>query len=56
VSLVIEGVFGIEVSLAGEVTAKPQLRGLDPQATLRGLAVAGRSYDVTAVGVVDAAN
>lgn len=48
--LVIEGVFGVDASLSGEVRATPRLAGIDPSARLRRLVVAGRSYDVDAAG------
>lgn len=51
VGLVLEGVFGIDVSLAGEVSAAPRVSRLDPNARLRGLNVAGRAYDVSATGL-----
>lgn len=53
--MVIEGVFGVDVTLDGEVTAAPHLEGIDPSARLRGLVVAGRSYDVSAAGAVSSA-
>ncbi len=52
VSLILEGVFGVEVALDGTVVADPQVRGLDPDARLTGLRVGSRVYDVTAEGVV----
>jgi hypothetical protein len=55
VGMVIEGVFGVEVSLAGEVTAAPQLAGIDPSARLHGLFVGGKRYDVSASGVTPSA-
>ena len=51
VQLVLEGVFGVDVSLTGEVTAQPRVARLDPAARLRGLVVAGRTYDVDANGL-----
>jgi len=51
VGMVIEGVFGVEVNLASEVTAAPQLAGIDPSARLHGLFVGGKPYDVSANGV-----
>jgi hypothetical protein len=54
VGLVLEGVFGVDVSLAGEVRAAPRVARLDPNARLRGLVVGGRSYDVTAAGIEQA--
>lgn len=50
VDLVIEGVFGVDVSLRGAVTASPRLDRLDPDARLRRLMVAGTAYDVTKAG------
>lgn len=50
-SLVIEGVFGIEVDVDGNVTATPRLGRFDPKARLRGLRVGGRTYDIDASGV-----
>jgi hypothetical protein len=55
VSLVLEGVFGLEIALDGTVVANPQVASLDPDARLRGLRVGSRSYDVTAAGLVPAA-
>ncbi|HWD82954.1 MAG TPA: hypothetical protein VG497_28840 [Kribbella sp.] len=52
VSLVLEGVFGIEVALDGTVTASPQVAALDPDARLTGLRVGSKTYDVTADGLV----
>ena len=52
VGMVIEGVFGVDVTLDGTVSATPRLEGIDPSARLRGLVVGGDSYDVSAAGVV----
>ncbi|WUJ73637.1 hypothetical protein OG809_10290 [Kribbella soli] len=52
VSLVLEGIFGIEVALDGTVTANPQVAELDPDARLTGLRVGSQTYDVTADGLV----
>jgi hypothetical protein len=52
VSLVLEGIFGIEVALDGTVTANPQVAALDPNARLKGLRVGSATYDVTAEGIV----
>ncbi len=54
VSLVLEGVFGLEIGLDGTVQANPQVASLDPDTRLVGLRVGSRSYDVTAAGVVSA--
>jgi hypothetical protein len=54
VSLVLEGVFGLEIGLDGTVTADPQVAQLDPDARLLGLRLGSRSYDVTAAGAVSA--
>jgi hypothetical protein len=51
VSLVLEGVFGLEIALDGTVQANPQIAALDPDARLRGLRVGSRTYDVTATGL-----
>jgi hypothetical protein len=51
VGMVVEGVFGVDVTLAGDVSAIPRLDAVDPSARLRGLVVAGRSYDVSAAGI-----
>jgi hypothetical protein len=51
VGLVLEGVFGLNVTLKGEVEANPRLEGIDPSARLHGLVVAGQKYDVSAAGV-----
>lgn len=45
------GVFDIDVGLDGTVSATPSVARLDPTARLRGLRVAGQTYDVTADGV-----
>ncbi|MFG1624055.1 hypothetical protein [Kribbella sp. NPDC049227] len=50
VSLVLEGVFGVEVGLDGTVTANPQVAALDPDARLTGLRVGSTTYDITATG------
>ncbi|MEV0803062.1 hypothetical protein AB0I34_35610 [Kribbella sp. NPDC050281] len=50
VSLVLEGVFGVEVGLDGTVTANPQVAALDPNARLTGLRVGSTTYEVTATG------
>jgi hypothetical protein len=51
VSLVLEGIFGIEVALDGTVTANPHVAELDPNARLTGLRVGSRTYDVSADGL-----
>jgi hypothetical protein len=51
VSLVLEGIFGIEVALDGTVTANPQVTDLDPDARLTGLRVGPTTYTVTASGL-----
>ncbi len=51
VSLVLEGLFGVEVGLDGTVTAQPRVAALDPSARLRGLRVGGTTYDITAEGL-----
>jgi len=51
VSLILEGVFGIDVALDGTVTANPQVAALDPDARLTGLRVGSAVYDITADGV-----
>ena len=45
VSLILEGVFGMEVALDGTVTANPQVSALDPDARLTGLRVGPTTYD-----------
>jgi hypothetical protein len=50
VELVLERVFGLNVTLKGEAEEDPRLEGIDSSARLRELVVAGRKYDVTAVG------
>ena len=50
VDLVVRSVFGVHWGLDGEVTAAPQLEGLDPQARLVGLTVQGRTWDVDSSG------
>jgi hypothetical protein len=51
VGLVIEGVFGIDVTLGGDVSATPRIGRFDRNARLRGLRIGGRCYDVTARGI-----
>jgi hypothetical protein len=51
VSLVLEGIFGVQVALDGTVTANPQVATLDPDARLTGLRVGTTTYDVTAEGI-----
>lgn len=50
-SLVLEGIFGLEITLDGTVTADPQVAALDPNARLRGLRVGPHTYDITATGL-----
>jgi hypothetical protein len=50
VELVVRSVFGVHWGLDGEVTAMPQLDGLDPHARLLGLVVQGRTWDVDRTG------
>ncbi len=51
VSLVLEGVFGLEIALDGTIQANPRVAPLDPTARLRGLRVGPHSYDITADGI-----
>ena len=51
VSLVIEALFGVDVTMDGRVVAQPALERLDPGARLRGLVIRGHEYDVTARGL-----
>ena len=51
VSLVIESLFGVDVTLDGRVTGTPALERIDPGARLRGLVIRGHEYDVTARGI-----
>ena len=53
VDLVVRSVFGVRWNLDGEVTASPQLEGLDPEARLIGLTVQGRTWDVDASGAYE---
>ncbi len=50
VDLVIRSVFGVTWGLDGEVTAVPQLEGLDTDARLLGLTIQGRTWDVDRTG------
>ncbi|GAB2558273.1 glucosidase family protein [Kribbella endophytica] len=50
VSLILEGVFGLQIGLDGTVAASPQLSTLDPDARLLGLKVGATTYDITAEG------
>jgi hypothetical protein len=50
VDLVVSSVFGVRFGLDGEVSATPQLEGLDVDARLIGLTVQGRTWDVDATG------
>lgn len=52
IELVIEALFGVSVALDGTVTAAGCVSALDPSAVLRGLRVAGTSYDIHADGRV----
>lgn len=56
IELVIEALFGVTVATDGTVTAAGCVAGIDPSATLRGLHVGGKSYDVHADGRVVAAS
>jgi hypothetical protein len=51
VGLVLEKVFGLEVPIEGEPTARPALADLDPSATLSGLTIRGQTYSVSAAGL-----
>lgn len=51
VSLVLEGVFGLEITLDGTVQANPRVASLDPNARLRNLRVGDRTCDITAEGL-----
>ncbi|ADB50914.1 hypothetical protein [Conexibacter woesei] len=54
--LVIQGFFGVDVPFDGSAPrATPRLAAVDPDARLRGLVVAGRSYDVSTDGIVASA-
>ena len=53
VDLIIRSVFGVQWGLDGEVTAAPQLDGLDPGARLVGLQVQGRTWDVDSSGAYE---
>jgi hypothetical protein len=50
VDLVVSSVFGVRFGLDGEVSAEPQLDGLDVDARLLGLTVQGRTWDIDATG------
>jgi hypothetical protein len=52
IELVIEALFGVSVATDGTVTAAGCVAGIDPSATLRGLRVGGKSYEVHADGRV----
>jgi hypothetical protein len=55
--LVIQGFFGVDAPLGGgPPRATPRLADVDPDARLRGLAIAGRRYDVTAGGIAPSAD
>lgn len=56
VSLVIEGIFGVQVALDGTVTANPQVSVVDPNARLHGLRVGSSGYEVTAAGLQPSTN
>lgn len=51
VSLILEGIFGLEISLDGTVTVNPQVTPLDPDARLVGLRVGSHTYDINATGL-----
>ena len=50
--LVVEGFFGLDVPIGGAPRATPCLEHIDPDARLRGVLIAGESYDVSAAGIV----
>ena len=52
VGLVLEGVFGVNVALNGELRADPLVARLDPDARLRNFVVAGHRYDIDPSGAV----
>lgn len=53
VDLVVRSVFGVTWGLDGEVTAVPQLQGLDLDARLIGLTVQGRTWDIDGTGAYE---
>jgi hypothetical protein len=55
VSMIIEALFGVGVTLDGRVSANPALERIDPGARLRGLVIRGQEYDVGARGIVSRA-
>ncbi|MFK4791002.1 hypothetical protein [Microbacterium sp. ZW T5_56] len=56
IELVLEGLFGVSVTVNGEVRAAGCVSALDPHAVLRGLRVHDRVYDVHAGGRVERAS
>jgi len=50
IELVIEALFGVSVAADGTVRAAGCIAALDPGATLRGLRVGTRTYDIDATG------
>jgi len=53
VALVLESIFGIDVNVAGVLTAGGCIGDLDPSAVLRGLRVGEQTYDVYAEGRIE---
>jgi hypothetical protein len=51
VNVVIEGIFGVHATAAGDITADPQFASFDPEARLQNLAYQGKLYTVTRDGL-----
>jgi hypothetical protein len=48
---IVESLFGVQAGLFGEITAKPQFAGFDPNAELRNINYQGKTYTATKNGV-----
>jgi hypothetical protein len=51
VSAIIEGLFGVNATLAGGISARPQFSTFDPKAELRNLRYQGELYNVSRDGI-----
>ena len=48
---ILEGLFGVRSTVAGEIAASPRFAGFDPGTELRGLRYQGHDYTVTREGI-----
>ncbi len=51
VQTIIEGLFGVDAGLSGELSAQPRCSLFDPEAELRSLSYQGKTYSVSSAGV-----